>query len=335
MELWARCPRSVGIGRRQAYAAAHKGQIPTIRIGKRLLVPLTRFQRMLEGDGGTTADNKIDVRREYAARASALWYGANGWHVFPLNPGRKVPLTPRGFHDATTDAGTIRKWWSDNPNANIGIATEPSGLVVVDVDSKNSGDSTFEALRAELGAHTFNTVTALTPSGGQHFVYRAQDNVVKSGVHVLGQVSIYAPGAVISLRRRALQRGENFLGRRCQPGKALWVGVDETAEDFLTEAEIIGLDENMPVIFDRPTRNRTAWLFKVIEQHEPDIIIVDTISRFCDIEDVNSYSEVERGFSCSSTPEIATKPHRCSCTITARPTTPWAPRNGRPSSTAS
>ena len=29
----------LGLGRAQAYAAAHRGEIPTIRIGRRLLVP--------------------------------------------------------------------------------------------------------------------------------------------------------------------------------------------------------------------------------------------------------------------------------------------------------
>ena len=39
--------RRLGIGRNQGYEAAHKGQIPTIRIGKRLLVPVESLSRML------------------------------------------------------------------------------------------------------------------------------------------------------------------------------------------------------------------------------------------------------------------------------------------------
>ena len=37
----------LGIGRNSAYSAAHKGQIPTIRIGDRLVVPIAAFHRML------------------------------------------------------------------------------------------------------------------------------------------------------------------------------------------------------------------------------------------------------------------------------------------------
>ena len=39
----------LGIGRNAAYAAAKAGQIPTIRIGKRILVPRAGLDRLLEG----------------------------------------------------------------------------------------------------------------------------------------------------------------------------------------------------------------------------------------------------------------------------------------------
>ena len=38
----------LGLGRNAAYEAAAKGEIPTIRIGKRILVPRAAFERMLE-----------------------------------------------------------------------------------------------------------------------------------------------------------------------------------------------------------------------------------------------------------------------------------------------
>jgi excisionase family DNA binding protein len=38
----------LGIGRNQAYEATRRGEIPTIRIGKRLLVPLIALERMLQ-----------------------------------------------------------------------------------------------------------------------------------------------------------------------------------------------------------------------------------------------------------------------------------------------
>jgi excisionase family DNA binding protein len=41
--------KELGIGRNQTYAAARRGEIPTIRIGKRILVLKAPLKRMLEG----------------------------------------------------------------------------------------------------------------------------------------------------------------------------------------------------------------------------------------------------------------------------------------------
>ena len=42
--------KALGIGRNQCYEAAKRGEIPTIKIGKRLLVPKAALDRMLAGD---------------------------------------------------------------------------------------------------------------------------------------------------------------------------------------------------------------------------------------------------------------------------------------------
>ncbi|MDW8069742.1 MAG: bifunctional DNA primase/polymerase, partial [Anaerolineae bacterium] len=39
---------------------------------------------------------------------TALQYATRGWHVLPLKPKNKHPLTPHGVKDATTDPETIR-----------------------------------------------------------------------------------------------------------------------------------------------------------------------------------------------------------------------------------
>ena len=41
--------KELGIGRNQAYAAAKRGEIPILRIGKRILVLREPLKRMLEG----------------------------------------------------------------------------------------------------------------------------------------------------------------------------------------------------------------------------------------------------------------------------------------------
>jgi excisionase family DNA binding protein len=41
--------RRLGIGRGQAYAGVRVGEIPSIKIGKRYLVPIAALERMLAG----------------------------------------------------------------------------------------------------------------------------------------------------------------------------------------------------------------------------------------------------------------------------------------------
>jgi len=51
----------IGIARVSAYAAVHSGAIPTIKIGKRLLVPKTALERLLNGQDGSRA-SPIEAR---------------------------------------------------------------------------------------------------------------------------------------------------------------------------------------------------------------------------------------------------------------------------------
>ena len=70
----------------------------------------------------------------------ALSYAKRGWHVFPLAPGTKVPLKgSRGLYDATIDESQITKWWTENPDYNIGIRTgKISNLTVIDFDTEEA-----------------------------------------------------------------------------------------------------------------------------------------------------------------------------------------------------
>lgn len=131
-----------------------------------------------------------------ALLSAALNAAARGWHVFPLRPGTKRPALhsetacPRtgpcaGGHRkwedrATTDPDRIRTAWERAP-FNVGIATGPSGLFVVDLDmpKDNSstdapcGATTFAALCERTGQPVPRTRTVRTASGGQHLYFTA------------------------------------------------------------------------------------------------------------------------------------------------------------------
>jgi excisionase family DNA binding protein len=42
--------RALGIGRSAAYLAAHRGDLPVIRIGRRYVVPRVALERLLNGN---------------------------------------------------------------------------------------------------------------------------------------------------------------------------------------------------------------------------------------------------------------------------------------------
>lgn len=66
-------------------------------------------------------------------KEAAIKYAAKGWGVHPLKPKSKYPNSPNGFHDCTTDPEVAQKWWNENPDDNIGVATNGE-CYVLDID---------------------------------------------------------------------------------------------------------------------------------------------------------------------------------------------------------
>jgi hypothetical protein len=127
-----------------------------------------------------------DPRGTFGVSAAA-YAGELGWSVFPCcHPdedgtcacGRnhpaagKAPLTPRGSKDATTDPLQIEAWRLEYPRANIGVALEPSGLLVVDMDSpaaikeaERLGLPETAVARTGKGRHAYYRLPAGCPPG--------------------------------------------------------------------------------------------------------------------------------------------------------------------------
>lgn len=104
-------------------------------------------------------------------------YAARGWHVFPLAPRGKTPLTKNGLKDATSDPGLVAAWWQEKPKANIGISCGASGLLVVDLDGE-------EAIRswAELAAsHRGHPRTLVARTGLGYHLYFSGDGPSSAG----------------------------------------------------------------------------------------------------------------------------------------------------------
>ncbi|KKD04944.1 bifunctional DNA primase/polymerase [Streptomyces sp. WM6386] len=138
-----------------------------------------------------------------ALLSAALHAAARGWYIHPLRPAAKGSALHgertcrytgecadghvKWEQRATTDPDRIRAAWTAGA-FNVGIATGPSGLVVVDLDvpkeksGKGSSDApdgatSFAALCERAGQPISLTYTVRTPSGGLHLYYAVPPNV--------------------------------------------------------------------------------------------------------------------------------------------------------------
>lgn len=92
--------------------------------------------------------------------------------IFPCLPNAKKPATEHGFKDATTDLAQIDKWWTENPNYNLGACPDDAGCYVVDFDGAE-GLRTYKAWE-QMGRFSSKHWHVRTPSGGIHVWYQGK-----------------------------------------------------------------------------------------------------------------------------------------------------------------
>lgn len=119
----------------------------------------------------------------YDLKAWALYYASLGLKVFPLVPRGKVPIKNTSYVCGTDDVNQIEKWWNENPNYNIGLATgKASGVIVIDLDEdedKNKhGVESLKEWEDENGKLP-DTCGAITGRGGYHLFYRLERDCKK------------------------------------------------------------------------------------------------------------------------------------------------------------
>ncbi|MFY9530826.1 MAG: bifunctional DNA primase/polymerase [Candidatus Acidiferrales bacterium] len=152
-----------------------------------------------------TLTTMVDAAREYARR---------GWPVFPVHGIRdkkcacgkascddagKHPRTAHGLLDASRDEKPIRAWWTQWPDANIGLRTG-NDVLVVDVDPRHEGDNTLAALEQNHGAFPV-TLEARTGGGGRHLFFALRNGqVVRNSTGKLGPgVDVRGAGGYVML----------------------------------------------------------------------------------------------------------------------------------------
>lgn len=124
--------------------------------------------------------------------------------IFPLRPRGKAPLIGadrggRGCHDATTNPEKVRQWWTQWPDANIGIATG-GGIVVLDIDIDHDGgkfgDESLSQLEDEHGLLP-DTWEALTGRGGRHIYFGCDDPAVTVGTNIRDGIDFRGSGGYV------------------------------------------------------------------------------------------------------------------------------------------
>lgn len=80
--------------------------------------------------------------------------------------------TCHGFHAATTDLDTVDRWWTAEPDANIGAPCALNGWAVLDVDPRNGGCKSLCAVEQRVGVLP-GTVVQITGGDGLHMLYRS------------------------------------------------------------------------------------------------------------------------------------------------------------------
>jgi len=132
---------------------------------------------------------------------AALAYAKKGKQIFPIKPRGKAPLTPHGFKDATMDPQHIRSWWTQWPEANIGMPTgKGSRVVVLDVDPRNGGTDSFYRLQEKYGRIP-DTSSQKTGGQGTHFLfeYPTGESIRSTTLNGYSGLDIKADGGYILL----------------------------------------------------------------------------------------------------------------------------------------
>ncbi|MFI8314540.1 bifunctional DNA primase/polymerase [Streptomyces microflavus] len=168
-------------------------------------------------------------RAPSALLCAALQAAERDWHVFPLRPRDKRPALHgetscpatgdctsghrKWEQRATTDPDRIRKAWSTGA-FNVGLATGPSGLVVVDLDPVKAKDpkgtpdgvTSLQALCERAGQTVPATYRTRTASGGHHLYFTAPpgarlgNSAGKLGTHIDTRAHggyVLAPGSTL------------------------------------------------------------------------------------------------------------------------------------------
>lgn len=185
-------------------------------------------------------DNEYKSYPAQSMLDSALALARDGWHVFPLVPGKKHPLISKknggnGCLDGTTDEAQIRRWWKQYPNANVG-ANLGDDRIAFDLD--------FQAGAVHLAAFPdTRTHYSGRDNGNLHLIYRIEPGSKAAGLSL--SAGELGPGLDV----RATRGGYIVMPPSTHPdtGKPYRLSPTKTREHTLTDEELDAIFEEAGV----------------------------------------------------------------------------------------
>ena len=231
---------------------------------------------------------------------AAILFARRGWPVFPCNEkngrplvggdqdehGKAIPNTG-GLHKATCDEAQITAWWRKWPRAQIGLHSGAGGLLHVDFDPRvdriveddvdgETGEIveritekrwTVDLLKAalfvQMGAPLPDTLTSLTPSGGEHKWFLMPDGEPIGNVANLpDHIDVRGQGGYVIVPP-SVRVGDLDQGGKKGPGAYTWLSGDWTDPAAIAPApaelvRILRERKKSPPATRKPTRSSKA-----------------------------------------------------------------------------
>jgi putative DNA primase/helicase len=207
-------------------------------------------------------------------------YARDGFKIFPITPGGKVPMAGVKWKDeATDDLNQVLAWWNRTPNANIGFPTgEINGVVVIDVDNGfgKNGEEQLKTLLEKHGDSWEHVPHVVTPTGGHHYYFKHPGfHIANSAGKIAEHIDVRADGGYVvaagSVRPEGiyLDTGEFWAGLKNPPEMPKWLV--ELIQEKNDQAAIERKVETQGRVWEEylqggeiPAGQRNEYLFKKV-----------------------------------------------------------------------
>lgn len=209
----------------------------------------------------------------------ALAFVEHGWPIFPCRSAaseaidhatgeitvlaEKTPHTSNGFKAATKYRRIIERWWSDWPDAAVGIPTgAATGVFVLDIDNKPGGANGFAWLSDMEAEHGPLPVTArvTSPNGGLHIYFNYVAGTRNRGALGAG-VDVRSEGGYVLAAGSTMSDGRSYK----------WAPVSDTVPEIADAPEwllALLLPKPAPVgqVYTGGGAGNTAYVNRAVEQ---------------------------------------------------------------------